>query len=141
MTARGDLTEGGEHRDPVGIQAPRDEAEDGCALLVEPLRVVDEHQESPFRRHPGEQGQRREADHEEVGRSAVAEPERCSQGAGLRRGQPVDLGEERSEQLMERGETELDLRFDPDEAHDVEITGGGGSVVEQRGLPDARLTS
>jgi len=55
----------------------------------------------------------------------------------LRSGQRFDVGEERSDQLVKSGVSQLHLRFDADQSNDFEIRGAADRVVEQRGLAHA----
>jgi hypothetical protein len=69
---------GAHERDPLGEKSPGDEDEDLRRGVVEPLRVVDDADDRPLLGGLGEQGQRRKADQEAVGRGAGAQPEdRC----------------------------------------------------------------
>jgi hypothetical protein len=71
---------------------------------------------------------------------APTQPERDAQRVSLRLGQLLPELEERSAQLLGRGERELHVRLDPDRPGDSKSAGRSGAL-EQRGLADARLAS
>ena len=75
-----------EEHDPVGVKVPPDEAQDVCRFLIEPLRVVDDDEQTSISRRAGKQGQRGQADQKEIRRCVIAKPERGSQRARCRGG-------------------------------------------------------
>ena len=95
----------GEHDgDGIGEQPPQREAQRVGARVVEPVRVVDEHERRRDLRLRGEQAQRRRADGEAV--AAAARPQR-QRPAERRRLGPRDLrelAERRAQQLEQAGE-------------------------------------
>ena len=58
----------------------------------------------------------------------------------LRHGKNVEAAQERQKKLVQRGEAEFGLGFDPHHTDDVEIPGRLHGIVEERRLPYARLT-
>ena len=126
---------GGKHeRDPLGEEAPADESEDLCGGLVEPLRVVDDADERLLLGDLGEQRQRGEPDQEPVGRRAGAPAEHRRERVALGDGQPVELIQHRSAELMEAAVGELHLRLDADGPGDAPAGDTVGQVAEQRAL-------
>ena len=131
---------GGKHeRDPLGEEAPADESEDLCGGLVEPLRVVDDADERLFLGDLGEQRERGEPDQEPVGRRAGAPAEYGCERVALGDGQPVELIQHGSAELMEAAVGQLHLRLDADGPGDAPAGDTVGQVAEQRALAHTRL--
>jgi hypothetical protein len=84
-----------------------------------------------------------QADQEPVGsaRFGHGHAERGPQRLPLWLRQHVHLGQERDQQLVERGEADLRLRLDGRETGHLHPAGLGDSVVEQRRLADSRLAA
>ena len=101
------------------------------------MGVIDDDQERAPGRRVGEDRQGREADQEGSGGGGVGDPERGIERVHLRAWQRLDVVEERKEQLVESGESQLHLRFDSDQSNDLEVGGPGNHVVDQRGLAHA----
>ncbi len=136
------LARGEHHSDRVGVQAPGDERQDVGGLLVQPVRVVDHAEQRPRVGARGEQRQRGEADEEPVRRQRVLlEAEDQPQRVALRDGQCFEAAQQRTQQLVQRRETELGLGLHAVDAHDVETLGLGVRVVEQRRLPGPRVAA
>ena len=127
--------------DAVGVEPPGEEPERVGAVLVQPLRVVDDDQQLPSRRGGGDECQRSETDQELIRRHVVAHPEGRLQCASLRRRQRVDAIEERRQELVQGREAESHLGLDADEAHDVEVRRRRCHGVEQARLADSGLST
>ena len=107
--------------------------------LVEPLRVVDDANKRLLLGHLGEQRQRGKADEEPVGGSTDDKSEHRGEGVALRGGQPLEVTQHRSAELMEAAVGELHLRLDADGPRDLPAGDTVGEVVQQRALAHARL--
>jgi hypothetical protein len=123
-------------RDRLGQQAAPDEAEDLSGGPVEPLRVVHHAQQRPFLRRLRHQAERGQSDQEPVRVVARGQPERDAQRAPLRCGQRTEPGEYRCAQLVQAGEGQLHLRFDPDRTGHREPRGRSDQVAQQLRLAD-----
>ncbi|WTH27340.1 hypothetical protein OG977_38555 [Kitasatospora purpeofusca] len=109
-----------EQGDAVGLEAARDDREDGQGLLVEPLRVVAHAQQRPVGGAVREQGQGREPDQQAVRTVARDQSERRAQRVPLRRGEPVEVVQEGQEEAVQTGEAEILLGLlaaDPGDPH------------------------
>ena len=73
-----------DERDAVGVQPASDERQDRQRLVVEPLRVVDDHEDGLRPCCVGEQAQHREPDEVRVGRVVLHRAEHGSQRRPLR---------------------------------------------------------
>src|SRR5262249_13552150 len=135
------LTYGYEYADAVGVEASSEDPESARAVLVQPLRVVDDDEQRPSSRRSADERQRPEADEEPIWGCLVAHAERRPEGAGLWGWQVLDAVEERGQELVHSGEAELHLGFDADDAHDVEVGRRRHRGVQEAGLADARLAS
>ena len=128
--------------DAIGVKTTGHETQRVCALVVQPLRVIDDDQQrATGRRRGGEEREHCEADEEWVRRAVIADAERGVQGPGLRRRQGLEPVEERGEQLVQCGEPESHLRLDAHEAHDVEVRDRRRHGVHQARLPDPGLAA
>ena len=89
-----------------------------------------------------QQGQDRAGDLELRGRRAFAQAQGHVQSLGVQRGQVGQLGEARVEELVQRGKGDIDLelRAGRPQQPDPGAGGDGGGLVQQGGLPDARVT-
>jgi hypothetical protein len=125
--------------DPLREQASADETEDLGGRAVEPLGVVDDHEEGPALGHLREERQRGQADEETVRRPAGRQPEHGPERVALRLGERVDGVHHRCAELVQAAERQLHLGLDTDRARDVPCVGSGGDLGEQRGLADACL--
>ena len=106
-------------RDPLGEEATGDESEDLRGGLVEPLRVVDDADQRLLLGGVCQQAQRRQPDQEPVGRRAGAQPEHGRERVALRDGQPVEVIQHRSAELMEAAVRQLHLRLHADRGRDA----------------------
>ena len=127
-------------RDPLGEQAPADEPEDLRGGLVEPLRIVDDADERLLLGDLGEQRQRGEPDQEPVGRRAGTAAEHGRERVTLGDGQPVEVIQHGSAELMEAAVGQLHLRLDADGSRDAPADDTVGQVAQQRALAHARLS-
>ncbi len=132
---------GEDQRDRLGQQAARDERERLQRRAVEPLRVVDTHNQRPLARHLGEQAEDRQPDQEAILGRTGRQPERDFERIALRRGQVLAAVEQRRAQLVQPRERELHLGVDPGRPRDPERVRALDGVVEQRRLPDARVAA
>ena len=107
--------------DAVGVEPAGEKPERVGAVLVQPLRVVDDDQELTSRRGAGDECQRSETNQELIRRHVVAHPECRFQCARLRRRQRVDALEEGRHELVQGREAESHLGLDADEAQNVEV--------------------
>ena len=121
-----------EHRDPVGLESPRRERESLLRVSVHPMRVVDQAEERALLGCFGEQGEDRERHAIEIRRIVVAERERASQRRRLRFRKPLQQPEYRPQQLMQRGERQLSLRFDTPRLKHRHVAHGEANLVDQR---------
>ena len=103
---------------------------------VEPLRVVHHAEQRPFLRRLRHQAERGESDQEPVRVVARGQPERDAQRAPLRCGQRTEPAEHRRAQLVQAGEGQLHLRFDPDRTGHREPRGRADQVAQQLRLAD-----
>ena len=86
-----------------------------------------------------EQRQHRETQQEPIHRQGVDQPEGGAERPALRIGELDVAGQQRSQQLVERGVGQLLLRLAPAHPQDGAIRRRRADLVEQRRLPDARL--
>ncbi len=138
----GCLVPGREHdRDGLGCEAPREERQRPGRGAVQPLGIVDEAQQRPWRRGGSEQLERGEADAERV-RCAVRQPERDPQGVAVGGRQRVEVRQRRHAQLVEPRERQVGLELRPGGADDLELLPRRvRDVVQQRALADARFAA
>ena len=133
------VASGEEHDDALALQPPRDEQQRVGRRHVEPLRVVDEAQDRPFLGELRQQRQHGDRDQEPVVAAALPEAQRALERGGLGRGQVVAQSQGGPDELMQAGERELGLRLDAASREDVRADREDASLVEERGLADARL--
>jgi hypothetical protein len=77
----------GDHqRDRTVAQPTADEREHPRGRAVEPLPIVDGHQERPLDPEPGQQRQHRHPDDEEIRRARLDKPKGGTKGSALRTG-------------------------------------------------------
>jgi hypothetical protein len=128
---------GGQQQDDrFGLQSPRDEHQRIRGRPVQPLRVGHLAQQWLLLGRLGQQAEDTQLDQEPVGLD-VEQPERAPKRAGLRGGQPIQVVQDGSEQLLQGGEGKLDLGFDPGPMEQLEAVGLLRRVVQQRALADA----
>ena len=127
-------------RDPLGEEPAGDESEDLRRGAVEPLRVVDDADERLLLGDLGEQRQRGEPHQEPVRRGTGALAEHRRERFPLRDGQPVEVIQHRSAELMQAAVGQLHLRLDADGPRDVPAGRPAPTDSQQRALADARLT-
>ena len=133
---------GGEHdRDPVRAQAPGGDQHRVGGGLVEPLRVVEDAQHGRVLGGLGQHRQGREGRQERFDRDVVRLAERRPKRSGLRRRDPVEDAEDGTQQPVQRRERQRRLGLHALGAQHPHVAAGGrDEVLEQRGLPHARLT-
>ena len=130
-----------DHDDRVGQQPPGGEQQRGGRRPVEPLGVVDEHDDGPLLGDRAEHAEGGRADQVPLRRRVVGEPERRAQRGGLRARQPLDRVQHRPQQLVQPGPRELELGVDPARAQHERAAGGRRRVLEQRRLADPGLAA
>ena len=96
-----------------------DETEDLRRGVVEPLRVVDNADQRLLLGDLGEQCQRGQPDQKPVGRRTGASAEHRRKRVALRDGQPVEVVQHGSAELMEAAVGQLHLRLNADGRRDV----------------------
>ena len=129
-----------QHRDPVGLEPPRRERESLLRVSVHPLRVIDQAEERALLGSFGEQRQHCERHAIEIRRIVVAERERASQRRRLRLRKPLQQPEYGAQQLMQRGERQLSLRFDTPRLEHRHVVHREANLVDQRRLARSRLS-
>ena len=128
-----------DHDDRVGQQPPGGEQQGGGRRPVEPLGVVDDHDDGPLLGDRAEQTERGGADQVALRGRVVGEPERRAQRGGLRAREPVDGVEHGPQELVQPGPRELELGVDPPGAEHERAAGDRRRVLEQRRLADPGL--
>jgi hypothetical protein len=96
----------------IAHQPPRDHAEHLTGRLVQPLRVVDQHDERLLGRHLRKDVERGQTDDEAIRRRTGGEAECHPQGLLLVSWHRLQLAEQWSAELVERREGQLQLRLD-----------------------------
>ena len=126
----------------IRVDAASPEREGSQGLPVDPLRVVDDTQQSGAGagRLRG-QADGAEPDQERVGRGALVQTQGRAEGIGLRLWQLGDLVQDGSEQAVQGGVPEGTLGLDAGEPDEQEVLGAPDDVVDERGLPHARLAA
>ena len=128
-----------QQRDRVGEQAPGGEQDRPERRLVDPLGVVDRHEQRALLGAQREQAQRRDADQEAVAVRAGREAQRAFQRRGLRLGQLADPVQRGPQQRVQAGERDLGLGLDPARSEHGHLARVLDGVLEQRRLPDPGL--
>jgi hypothetical protein len=132
---------GREHeRDLLRQQAAGDECERACRRPIEPLRVIDDTQQWSLLRSLRQQAKGRQSHQERVRSLSGAQPEGDAERIALGIGQRRRSVEHRRAQLLKRRERELHLPLDADGAQNPHLPCLLDCPIEQRGLPDARLS-
>ena len=126
-------------RDLLRQQAASHERERPRRCTVQPLRVIDNSQQRSLSGSLGQQAEDRQSDQEGVRRGSRDESERDAKRLVLRLWEALYKLEERGAQLLNRGERELHLRFDPGRLGGPKLARSLDRVVEQRRLADARF--
>jgi hypothetical protein len=131
----------GEQEDRLLLHPPGDEGKGVLARAVEPVGVVDQHQEPRLGRRLADQLVGREGDVEAVGLEVVALPEGGFERPPARVRQPLGVVEHGGQQLVQPGEGEFDLRLDPDRGEHprAALLGGLPRPGQQRRLADPRI--
>ena len=129
---------GDEHCHALGPESAGDEGDHRCRLVVQPLRVVDDHQHRLNSSGLAEQAQHRQRDDERVERRVLDPAERGVECVALSVDKGAGVVEDRTDQLVHTGIPERRLRLDAGDPQDAELRRLFHRVVEQRGLPDAR---
>jgi hypothetical protein len=127
---------GQQQHDRFGLQSPRDEHQRIRGRPVQPLRVGHLAQQWLLLGRLGQQAEDTQLDQEPVGLD-VEQPERAPKRVGLRGRQPIQVVQDRPQQLVQGGEGKLDLGFDPGPMEQLEAVGLLCRVVQQRALADA----
>ena len=130
-----------DHDDGLGCETARHEAQHLRGGPIEPLGIVDQADERLRCRDLGQQTQDGEPDQETIGRRSALAPERDAQRRALRIGEQIDMVEDRSTELLERGERKLHLRLHPRGSDQTTANGAREQVVEERGLPDTGVAA
>jgi hypothetical protein len=128
-----------EERDLLAAEPARGEGDRLCRGTVEPVRVVDEHEQRLLRRRLREQRQGRRRRREAVVLVRGTQCERGLERFGLVRGQPVGELEHRPEERVQPGVRELRLGLDAGDRQHAHVGSGLARVLEQRALADPRL--
>jgi hypothetical protein len=131
------LPNGEQEADALAGHPPRGEHERVQGRSVEELGVIDDDEQRP----PIGFG-RQQAEGAGAGRQAIGldflQGQRPSQGTGLHGRDPVEPGEEGTQQSVERGEWDVRLSLRPGDAQDRDAVCACGSLAEQRRLADPR---
>ena len=137
------VTQRGEQRDRLGLQAPRHEGQDVGGGGVEPVRVLDGEQHRGVGGGVADQLQRGERDAEEVWRRGAAHPEGGLHRFAVRGGQRVEVVEDRQQQLVQARERQVRLGLHAGGAEHPHAAAGRAArrLPEQRRLPDPRLAA
>ena len=104
--------------------------------MVEPLLVVDQQDEWPFRRHLRQQAQYGHAHQEPIRHRACFDPECYVQRLTLGCRDRVEVVYQRYAQPMQRSEPELHLGLGACDAHHTAVGRSPRHVLEQRRLAD-----
>jgi hypothetical protein len=137
----GSLTHREHERETLRQETPRDEGERLGRDAIQPVCVVDETDERPFLGDLGQQAQDGERDEEPVGRLPDFQSKRRAKRGALRAWEVLEPVEKRRAELMQPGERQLQLRFDPRSADDSAVGCACRHVVEQSGLAHAGLAA
>jgi hypothetical protein len=133
----------GDHdRDRIDDQSADREQHRVGARPVEPVRVVDEGRDRHGFRIRSEQAKCRCADCESVAGVRGSQRERAFECNLLGRGNAIDVGQRRTQQLEQSGERHACLGLDPARVQDAHARGSRllARVLEQRRLADPHLT-
>ena len=130
----------GEDPDRPAVQPPDHEPERVRRGAVEPLRVV--HDDEHGTRSCGrlQKRHRRQRENETVSGDSILEGERRPQGVSLRRGDLVEVVEQRQAELGKAREGQLELGLDAGRAQNPHVGGLRSRPSQQRGLADPGLT-
>jgi hypothetical protein len=128
-----------DQQDRFEFQPPRDECQHITRGAVEPLSIVRGHEHRGLCRALGKQVQRGQRRQEEVRREPISQPERHSHRVALRRRQPVQVAEDRPQQLVQPGERKqgLGLHAGGLQNQHSAIRGARGSLQQECRLSDA----
>jgi hypothetical protein len=140
-TAHVSFSRSEDHEDPLGLEAPCHEQQRVGRGVVEPVRIVDEAQDRTPLRQLREQGQARRRDEEALGALGLGEAEGTAKGLRLWLRDPLDVPQGRVDELMERREGQLGLGLHAARRQHVHVVRALPRVLEQGGLPDARLSA
>ena len=127
-----------EHRHALGGQPARGEQQRVRRRAVDPLRVVDEHEQRRILAGGRQQRQRRGADQKAVPGRTRTDAERRFKRLSLALRKRGDVIEQWPADVEKRGKLELCLGLEPDRAHHRALR-LRGRMVQQRGLANARL--
>ena len=105
------------------------------------MGVIDETEKRPVLGRLGQQAQHGERDQEAVVAFSHLEPERSPQRAPLGLGEALQVPKDRTDDLVQRGEGDVRLRFDPAAAQDLHVGRSLSCVLEEGGLADTRLAA
>ena len=135
------LTDGEQHGDSLRLEPTADEHEGVGRSRVEPVGVIDETEKRPVLGRLGQQAQHGERDQEAVVAFSHLEPERSPQRAPWGSGRLSRCPKDRTDDLVQRGEGDVRLRFDPAAAQDLHVGRSLSCVLEEGGLADTRLAA
>ena len=124
-------------------QTARDESERLRGSTVQPLRVVDQADQRPFRRRLGQQSEHREADGIAIWRRprSRAQAKGSAQRVALRARQTRQAVQQGRAQLMQDSKRQFHLGLDTRGPDHQAIGRALLHVVQQDGLADSRLTA
>ncbi|MGD0684598.1 MAG: hypothetical protein ABSA03_05725 [Streptosporangiaceae bacterium] len=126
----------------LGVEAAGDERQRLRRGPIKPLGVIDQAQHRPFRCGIRQPVQDRQAEKKRIRRLAGALPERDSYCLPLRiRKQVKLLLDHRREHLVQSGEREFRLGFDPGSADQRDVIGCCAQILKQHRLPYAGLAA
>ena len=132
--------EADEDGDIVRIEPPQGERERCRRRTIQPLRVIDHHQQRGLA-IPREEAQRCRADREPVTVTGGAHRQRSLECAPLTVGKVADRAEKRSADVEQGAERHGRLRFDAHRANHPHPGRALDRVIQQGRLPDSRLAA
>ena len=132
---------GDDDRDGLRLKPASGERERLRGFGVQPVRVIDGDEERGVLGRGGEERQCRRSHGQPVGRVPGFERERGPQRRRLPGGKIADLREERTAHLEQPSKGHLGFGRHAPGAHDEHVRGSPHGVLDQRGLPDARLAA
>jgi hypothetical protein len=135
------LADGQDEQNGFGEQSAGNEFQGLGRHPVQPLRVVDQTEQLLVADGPGEQTQGGQADQKPVGRITDLHPERRAQCVPLRLGKIIEMGQQRSAELVQPRVGELHLGLHAGRPDDAAAGSPVEKVSQQLGLPDPRLTA
>ncbi len=132
------LARRGDHRHALLMQPPPGEQERVQRRLVQPLRVVDDHQHGPVLGRPREQREKPRGHREPVGRGGRPERQRTLERRGLHGRDLVEVREQRHHELGQPRERDVGLRLHPAHPEHREVLRLLDRVAKELRLADPR---